>query len=139
MKLTANNGEYMSHKILVVDDSRTIRSQLTRILRDAGYDVLTAATGMEALSLVRETQIRMLILDVQMPGMDGYAVCQELKAMGQPYSELPILFLTSLESRALGLLGKALGAYLRKPVIRENVLDMVARLSEPVCQMSHSA
>jgi DNA-binding response OmpR family regulator len=61
-----------------------------------------------------------------MPFLDGYGVCQELKRLGEPWSQVPIIFLTALESHALELLGHELGAYLQKPVCREKLLQTVA-------------
>ena len=119
-------------RILVVDDSRTLRVQLCRTLSRAGYDVVLAADGPEALSKARESQPTLLILDIQMPDMDGYEVCQELKRMGAPWNELPIIFLTSIDSRALDLLGSEMGAYLRKPVGPDELLDTVARFIGPM-------
>jgi DNA-binding response OmpR family regulator len=118
--------------ILVVDDSRTFRVQLCRTLTRAGYDVLLAADGAEALSKLRERAPALLILDIQMPDMDGYEVCQELKRMGGEWSRLPIVFLTTLDSRALDLLGNEMGAYLRKPVGDAELLDTVKRFAWPM-------
>ena len=92
-------------KILLVDDSRTIRIQLGWMLSEAGYEVEFASDGAEALCLASENPPALVILDIQMPKMDGYQVCQELKRMGKPYHELPIVFLTTIDSHALDLLG----------------------------------
>jgi DNA-binding response OmpR family regulator len=119
-------------RILVVDDSHTLRVQLSRTLSRAGYDVRLAADGAEAMSKMREEPPDLLILDIQMPDMDGYGVCQELKRMGTPWNELPIIFLTSIESRALDLLGSAMGAYLRKPIGDAELLGTVADFVGPM-------
>jgi two-component system OmpR family response regulator len=71
-------------KVLVVDDSRTLRVQLCRTLCLAGYDVRAVADGADALSRVADEPPSVLILDIQMPDMDGYEVCQVLKRMGEP-------------------------------------------------------
>ena len=57
--------------------------------------------------------------------MDGYGFCDELKGFGEPLSNLPIIFLTSIESHALELLGSSLGAYLHKPVKVDELLQVV--------------
>jgi DNA-binding response OmpR family regulator len=113
-------------KILVVDDSSTVRAIVKRTLSEVGYRVFTAADGIEAMELAKSERPQLAILDVRMPFLDGYGVCQELKRLGEPWSELPIIFLTSLESHALELLGHELGAYLQKPVCRETLLQTVA-------------
>ncbi|MGD9855798.1 MAG: response regulator transcription factor [Planctomycetaceae bacterium] len=115
-------------KVLVADDSRTIRTQLDLILSQEGFEVITASTGTDALeSIFRETP-DLAILDINMPELDGYGVCQELIARGEPWSRLPIVFLTSLDSHALEMLGLKMGAYLRKPIVGERVVDVVQSL-----------
>lgn len=119
-------------KILVVDDSRTIRTLLQKLLCDAGYEVALAADGDEGLRLVAAERPDLLILDIQMPGMDGYTLCQSVKQMGQPWCSLPVIFVTSLESNALSLLGNQMGAYLKKPLCQEAVLEAVGGALEPL-------
>ncbi len=108
--------------ILVADDSSTVRTMVKRILEEKGYAVVTATDGVEAIALTREHRPDLAILDVVMPQLDGYAVCEQLKQMGAPWSELPIVFLTCVRSRALELLGQEYGAYLNKPVQAEPLL-----------------
>ena len=111
--------------ILVADDSRTIRVQVRRILTTAGYDVIEASTGQEALDRIDEQHPSLAVVDINMPGVDGYEVCQTLQERGTPWNEIPIVLLTSLNSNALELLGDELGAYLRKPVQADELLDAV--------------
>ena len=115
-------------KILVVDDSNTVRAVLQRTLCQAGYDVVTASDGLEAIEVAKQERPQLAILDICMPHLDGYGVCQELKQMGKPWSELPIIFLTTLESHALELLGHELGAYLQKPICDQRLLETVNSL-----------
>ena len=68
----------MEHKILLVDDDRDLLEMLCSIFRRAGYtDLVTASSGQEALRLWREQQPELIVLDVMMPGMDGFAVLRE--------------------------------------------------------------
>jgi CheY-like chemotaxis protein len=115
-------------KILVVDDSGTVRCVLDRMLTLAGYSVVLAGDGVTALEKARRTNPDLVILDIQMPLMDGYAVCQRMKAIGPPWDRTPIIFLTSVESNALDLLGHAMGDYVRKPVDPTRLLSSVERL-----------
>ena len=125
-------GTIMSRPtILVVDDSSTVRVQLRRILTKAGYEVAVASSGLEGIDKARALRPQLVVLDIQMPDLDGYAVCQELKGTGDPWDKLPIVFLTSLQSHALSLLGSEMGAYLRKPVCPEELLRTVARCIGP--------
>jgi CheY-like chemotaxis protein len=105
-----------TRSILLADDSKTVRTLVSRALTQAGYHVITAADGVAAVEMAREHKPSLAVLDIVMPGLDGYGVCERLKAMGPPWDHLPIVFLTCVNSKALELLGNAYGAYLRKPV-----------------------
>ena len=101
--------------VLVADDEEDIRSLVALRLRRAGYDVVTAADGEEALRLARQTKPDLLILDVSMPVMDGLTVCRELQ--GQGAAAPPVIFLTARTHSAAALEGFAAGAadYVTKP------------------------
>ena len=111
-------------RLLVVDDSQSVRVQVKRILTSAGYEVITAANGNEAIELLHH-EPSLMVLDVNMPGLDGFSVCEKLKNMGSEYRELPIVFLTCMNTKALELLGQEFGAYLQKPVCEVDLLDAV--------------
>lgn len=113
--------------ILLADDSQTVRTLVGRALTSAGYNVLVADNGYTAVQMAREHRPTLAVLDVVMPGLDGYAVCERLKAMGPPWTDLPIVFLTCVNSKALELLGNAYGAYLRKPVQPDLLLAVIER------------
>jgi CheY-like chemotaxis protein len=115
-------------RILIADDSKTICTQLRRVLEKEGYDVRITDSGDEALREIREACPQLLILDINMPGLDGYEVCAQLKQMGEPWSQLPIVFLTSVNAHALYLLGASMGAYLKKPVSEDALRSTVARV-----------
>ena len=111
-------------KILVVDDSRTIRNAVKRTLVTAGYDVICASNGHEAIDLLNN-EFDLMILDINMPGLDGFEVCEQLKSSDVNMQNLPIIFLTSDDSHALELLGRQFGAYLQKPVSSEVLVSAV--------------
>ncbi len=111
--------------ILLADDSSTVRTLVDRALTEAGYRVITAEDGASAVELARVHRPDLAILDILMPELDGYGVCEKLKAMGSPWEDLPILFLTCVKSKALELLGNEYGAYLRKPVQTEQLLSAI--------------
>ncbi len=115
-------------KILVADDSRTIRAVVRRALSGAGFDVTLAADGKEAVQLARRDRPNLVILDIQMPEMDGYQACQEILALADRCPQLPIVFLTKDTAKHLSALGNELGAYLRKPVTDETLLSTVRTL-----------
>ena len=116
----------MPAKILVVDDSRTIRTLLQKVLSHAGYEVFVAENGRHALEMM-SCEPDLMVLDVLMPEMDGYGVCEELKHYGDRFKDLPIIFLTSVQSHAMELLGSEFGAYLQKPVQKDELLATVAQ------------
>lgn len=111
--------------ILVADDSRTIRSHVCRILSDAGFEVILACDGREAVELAGRESPDLVILDIQMPEMDGYQACEEILAIN---GSLPIIFLTKNDAQHLKALGDDLGAYLQKPVSAEELLSTVRSL-----------
>ncbi len=113
-----------SPKILVVDDSRAVRSKVSRILKQADYEVAEASDGLEALQKLNDEHPVLMILDVKMPNLDGYEVCERLHQLDDEHSPR-IVFLTSLDSRALEMLGDEFGAYLKKPVDPSQLLDIV--------------
>lgn len=117
-------------KILIADDSKTVRTVVAKILMDAGYEVLPASDGLTALELARNVRPDIAILDIVMPDMDGYAVCEKLKEMGSPWSEIPIVFLTSVKSQALEVLGSEFGGYMNKPVNSVQLLATIERQLE---------
>ena len=99
--------------ILVVDDEASIRRILETRLSMIGYQVVTACDGEEALELFRRTSPDLVVLDVMMPRLDGYGVCQELRKE----SDVPIVMLTALGDVADRITGLELGAddYVVKP------------------------
>lgn len=122
----------MTHRVLVVDDESDITELLTYNFRDAGYEVLTAGDGMAAVSLAQRWLPEAIVLDLNLPGLDGFAVCEMLRVLPST-RDIPILMLTAFateQSRAVGL---RLGAndYLTKPF---SPRDVVARVAELVSQ-----
>lgn len=115
-------------KILVADDSRSVRAVLRRTLANAGYDVILASDGLEAVRSAQRDHPDLVILDIQMPHMDGYTACQEILALEESRSGLPIVFLTRDTAKHLNVLGTQLGAYLPKPVTSETLLATVSEL-----------
>lgn len=118
---------------MVVDDSQAVRLVVKRILVKAGYEVVVARDGEEAIAKLCE-QPSLVILDINMPGMDGYGFCETMDSNDSPFESVPVVFLTSERSKALELLGKQYGAYLQKPVQPEELLRVVEQqLSSPAC------
>lgn len=122
-----NNCEYA--KILVADDSPTARKSISRILIDAGYCVIEARNGFETLGQIENERPDLLLLDLIMPRIDGYAV---LRTIGRtPVSmRIPTIVLTSRDSLLDKLKGMMLScdAYLIKPVDSNELLEITNRV-----------
>jgi len=119
----------MTAMILVVDDSATMRMIVRATLSEAGWGVLTAADGRQALELARGARVDLLISDWNMPVMDGQALIRGLR--GEPgYRDLPVLVLTTEDdgqskdaARGLGVCG-----WLNKPLDPGVLVELVAEL-----------
>jgi OmpR family response regulator RpaB len=98
--------ENHKEKVLVVDDEASIRRILEARLSMIGYQVITAVNGEEALLSFKEELPNLVILDVMMPKLDGYGVCQEIRKE----SNVPIIMLTALGDLADRITGLELGA-----------------------------
>lgn len=113
----------MPRTILVVDDDPHIRQLLSFALSKAGLDTIEACDGEEALATVAERGPHLVILDINMPRMDGLETCRRLRAVG----EVPILFLSSRDEEIDRVLGIELGAddYVVKPFSPREVVARV--------------
>jgi DNA-binding response OmpR family regulator len=116
----------MKKKILVVDDEKDICGIMKRILENEGYAVFEAYDGQEALSKVFEISPDIMVIDVQMPGKNGFQVCEEIRK-DPIYKELPILMLTVRNSKEDRLQGFTSGVdeYMVKPF---DMSEIVARI-----------
>ena len=94
-------------EVLVVDDERVIREGLTQKLVSAGFDVRLASDGRAAVQAFLLERPDLVLLDVMMPGMDGYATCEEMRKIDR---ETPIVFLSALDSEQDQIRGLEVGA-----------------------------
>jgi two-component system sensor histidine kinase/response regulator len=115
-----------SSTILIVDDEPSARDTLEALLFREGYELAFAASGPEALARLDELAPDVILLDVMMPGMDGFKVCQRLKT-DKRWRNIPIILVTGLDSKEDLALGLSVGAddFLSKPV---NGLELRARV-----------
>jgi two-component system, OmpR family, response regulator len=111
-------------QVLVVDDEPNIRELVQVALKFHGCSVTTAASGKEALRQAEATRPDLIVLDVMMPGMDGFEVCRRLRAAG---NEVPVIFLTARDTSSDTVTGLAIGGddYVTKPF---SVEALVARV-----------
>ena len=126
----------MPGKILVVDDDPDILDALTMILESKDYEVTTAQNGIEALANLKAEKPDLMILDLLMPKMDGFAVCKELQDVRwSKYRSVPILILTSVREEASRRryeletgLELDVDDYVEKPISPDILLERVERL-----------
>jgi len=117
--------------ILIADDRPSSRELLRLVLERAGYDVIEAEDGEQALARVRDGNPDLVLLDLQMPGMDGYAVLAAVRKE-QQFATLPVLALTASAMRGdrERILEAGFTDYLAKPAAPELVRETVARVLE---------
>ena len=113
----------MNSKILIVDDEKNIAELIRLYLEKEGYKTVCAYDGNEALSLFNQHNPSMVILDIMLPGMDGWQVCKEIRKN----SETPIIMLTAKSDTFDKVLGLELGAddYITKPFEAKELLARV--------------
>jgi response regulator RpfG family c-di-GMP phosphodiesterase len=116
-------------KILCVDDEPLNLSLLEAMLSPRGYDVVTAVNGPEALEKIRAEQIDICLLDVMMPGMDGFEVCRRIKA-DEESGNIPVVMITALADRENRIRGIEAGAedFISKPFDKAEVLARIKML-----------
>ncbi len=113
-------------KVLVIDDSNTIRRSAEIFLKQGGYDVLLAEDGFDALAKINDHAPAVIFCDILMPRLDGYQTCAIIKRNAR-FAEVPVIMLSSKD----GLFDKARGrmvgsqAYLTKPFTKDQLLQAV--------------
>ena len=110
-------------KILVVDDEKEIRDLVGIYLRNEGYEVILAGTGLEALKVIGEQEVDLIVLDIMMPEVNGIDACMEIRKN----SNVPIIMLSAKTEDIDKIMGLSVGAddYLAKPF---NPLELIARV-----------
>jgi len=127
---TASSGGAIQARVLVVDDDFVSRTATAAALSGASNEVRTAVDGLEALQIARLWRPDLILLDVMMPGIDGFEVCRSLRTDPE-LADLRIFFLTSIEDRAARLTGFAAGAddFLGKPLDRAEALERIQAMA----------
>jgi CheY-like chemotaxis protein len=110
--------------ILVADDDPDVREAIATILAEPGYTVLTASDGYEAVGLLADNWVNLLITDVRMPGIDGFELARQAKVM-RP--QLHVIYLTGYSTQQEEMAGPIYGPILRKPLRMSAFLGEVSR------------
>jgi twitching motility two-component system response regulator PilG len=119
-------------KVLVIDDSNTIRRSAEMFLRQAGFDVILAEDGFDALAKISDHQPRVIFVDIMMPRLDGYQTCALIK-QNPSLKATPVIMLSSKDGvfdRARGRLAGS-DRYLTKPFTKEALIDTVNEYVKP--------
>ena len=119
----------MSKAVLAVDDSASIRQMVAFTLKNAGYEVVEAADGMDGLAKAKARGFDLILTDQNMPRMDGLTLVKNLRTVSQ-YRTTPILILTTESSDAMKAQGKAAGAtgWLVTPFDPQKLLEVVKKV-----------
>ncbi|HXG83608.1 MAG TPA: response regulator, partial [Pyrinomonadaceae bacterium] len=142
-KLNRGRGKNMSKRLLVVDDEPNLLRAVAAVLRGEGFEVSTARSGREALVAVAKNLPDLIVSDVRMPGMDGFALARRLRHAPN-FALLPIVFLTAkdeTEDRVEGF-RSGVDAYLTKPfepdelvAVINNILQRVERTHSTIARL----
>ncbi len=118
----------MSKTFMIVDDSASMRQLVAFTIKDAGYDVLLAENGRDALEKMARAKVDMVITDLNMPEMDGITLIRELRGKAD-YKFVPIVMLTTESQEAKKQEGRAAGAsgWIVKPFSPSQLMDVVKK------------
>jgi twitching motility two-component system response regulator PilG len=113
-------------KVMIIDDSNTIRRTAEALLKKAGYDVLTAADGFEAMSMITDHQPDIIFVDIMMPRLDGYQTCQLIKS-NKRFRDIPVIMLSSKDGLFDRARGRIAGSeeHVNKPFTQEELIDVI--------------
>lgn len=119
----------MAKKILTVDDSKTMREMVSFTLKGAGFDVIEAEDGVQAIKVLQGNKVDLIITDLNMPNMDGFELLKELRST-DVHKYVPILVLTTEADSLKKESGKSLGAtgWIVKPFNPEKLIQVVNKV-----------
>ncbi|HEY0404390.1 MAG TPA: response regulator [Pyrinomonadaceae bacterium] len=113
--------------VLLVEDDRSIRRYLEVILQKAGYTVITASDGVEAMKIVMTTSLDAVVTDAIMPQLGGHELCRFLRRQPK-LSQLPVIILSGIENQAATIEADGANVYLTKPVSPNVLINCLERL-----------
>jgi DNA-binding response OmpR family regulator len=114
-------------RVLLVEDDRALRRFLEVVLQRAGYSVIPAADGLEAMRIALSTEIDIVVTDAMMPNLSGHEFCRFLRN-SQTLSHLPVILLSALERREPNENSEYLDAFLLKPVSGNSLIGCIESL-----------
>lgn len=116
-------------KVLVIDDSKTIRRSAENLLSKEGYDVITATDGFDALAKIADARPEIIFVDIMMPRLDGYQTCALIKNNSE-FKTTPVVMLSSKDGLFDKAKGRIVGSdqYITKPFSRDELLGTIQTL-----------
>ena len=135
-ELNTTNGEILhpakssgeTQCVLLAEDDPALRRYLEVVLQRAGYEVVSAADGLEAMKLLLNTSVDVVITDAVMPNLDGYELCRFMRN-SKHLSKLPIILLSALDPRNAVNESEQVDLFLAKPVSPEDLLNRIVEVS----------
>lgn len=124
-----SQGAMSSYKVMIIDDSKTIRRTAETLLKKEGCQVVTATDGFEALAKIVEEKPDIIFVDIMMPRLDGYQTCALIKN-NQVFRETPVVMLSSKDGLFDRARGRIVGSdqYLTKPFTKDELLGAIRHL-----------
>jgi|GEM_PF-347067 len=118
------------HKILLAEDNKINQKVAVRILNDAGFSCDTVLNGLEALKAVQEKNYSLILMDVQMPEMDGFTATTEIRKLGGKFASIPIVAITAhaLMGDKEKCLSIGMDDYITKPIVAESLMKSIDKL-----------
>jgi two-component system cell cycle response regulator len=113
--------------VLLAEDDRALRRFLEVVLGRAGYKVISASNGLEAMKLVMSTPIDVVVTDAMMPNLSGYEFCRFLRN-SPTFSHMPVILLSALERKDANRNAEQADEFLAKPVSGEKLIECIERL-----------
>ena len=115
-------------KVMVIDDSKTIRRTAETLLKREGYEVVTATDGYESLSKIADERPDIIFIDIMMPRLDGYQTCALIKN-NREFRNTPVIMLSSKDGLFDKARGRIVGSeqYLTKPFTKDDLLGAIRR------------
>ena len=113
--------------VLLVEDDPALRRYLEVVLQRAGYEVVSAGDGLEAMKVLLATRVDVIVTDALMPNLDGYELCRFVRN-SQALAHLPIILLSALDPKNTTDESEQVNAFLAKPVSPEDLMKTIHRL-----------
>jgi CheY-like chemotaxis protein len=114
-------------RVLLAEDDRALRRFLEVVLERAGYEVLPASDGLEAMKVALSTAIDIVVTDAMMPNLNGHELCRFLRN-SQTLAHVPVILLSALEQKETDLTPEHADAFLSKPISSETLVECIEKL-----------